>query len=195
MDPPMPKRDPLWAEEADIQDARKREDDEFWIEIMKKKFHRTEDGEDSGIESDENMEVALLDREAYVCTVDLNDDFDSEDQQYDISNNPTNHQFDLGTCYVTTRSTLQEQSQQERGEPREDNMETPTNEESQEEMVQDELLKKKWIKHIKAMGVKSKTDKKNWTTSLRNGRIAEKWKKVTKNQQKMNLQWTKNTEC
>ena len=88
------------------------------------------------------MEVALLDREAYVCTVDLNDDFDSEDQQYDISNNPTNHQFDLGTCYVTTRRTLQEQSQQERGEPIEDNMETPTNEESQEEMVQDELLKK-----------------------------------------------------
>ena len=51
MDPPMPKRDPLWAEEADIQDARKREDDEFWIEIMKKKFHHTEDGEDSSIES------------------------------------------------------------------------------------------------------------------------------------------------
>ena len=36
--PLLPKRDRLWDDEFDVAEARRTTDDEFWIEVMKKKF-------------------------------------------------------------------------------------------------------------------------------------------------------------
>ena len=39
MDVPYPKRDPMRASDVSLEDAQNRDDDEFWIDIVKKKFH------------------------------------------------------------------------------------------------------------------------------------------------------------
>ena len=124
MEVPYPKRDPLWAGDASLEDAQKHDDDDFWINVMKTKFHRTEDGDyDSGIESDDNVDVALLDREHYVCSVDL--DYESDEEEFGGEENTNDSEFDLGTCFAVTRSQQQqtmaspEQSLAEGGGPME----------------------------------------------------------------------------
>ena len=124
IDQPMPKRDPLWKEDADLKEAQTRADDDFWIDVMKKKFHRKENSEDLGIKSDKNLDVALHKKTSYVCNVDLGYEseeleIEEEDDEMCINNPP----YYLGTCFALTPSqTLMEQSLAELGEPDEDQM-------------------------------------------------------------------------
>ena len=39
---PYPKRDPQWRSDPPVHEARQREDDEFWIDVLKKR-HTDED--------------------------------------------------------------------------------------------------------------------------------------------------------
>ena len=176
MEVPYPKRDPLWAGDAPLEDARKQMDDDFWIDIMKKKFHRTEvDDYDSGIETDQNVEVALLERENYVCSIDLG--YESEEDN--LKDDDTNNEFDLGTCFAVTRSQAKstmaspEQSLAEGGSPMEIATEQPEEEEqpkSQKELVrllsikppakapsetdnESEAKYKRFMQHLETMGV------------------------------------------
>ena len=156
MDPPMPKRDPLWKEDADLKEARTRED--------------------SGIESDDNLDAALLDKTSYVCSVDLgyeSDEFENEERDDAVCTNNITYP---GTCFALTRSqTLMEQSLPEEGAPEENQPDANQMEQKKEHNTIDVQMdpsdpssivrveragltehgrKEQFIRHLQAMGVR-----------------------------------------
>ena len=117
METPMPKRDPLWKEDAALADAQDPDNDDFWIDLMKKKFHRTEDGkEDVGVETDAEVEECMHVLETYACTADIADapDSDSEEEvePHLISNYNTSNFLETTECFTMTRQQRREQAQQ-----------------------------------------------------------------------------------